>query len=108
MNNKCKGCQWYGKPYWSINNPCDNCPRETVEGKILEFSLCADLSIEELKQDIYKLEQENKQLKERIEYLERSNDRREDEILYLRQELIFDTKINELEKGEENEHRKDS
>ena len=29
--NKCKGCEWYGKPYWSIINPCDNCPREDVE-----------------------------------------------------------------------------
>jgi len=26
--NKCKNCQWYGKPYWSIINPCDNCPNE--------------------------------------------------------------------------------
>ena len=26
--NKCKGCEWYGKPYWSIINPCDNCPNE--------------------------------------------------------------------------------
>ena len=26
--NKCKNCQWYGKPYWSVINPCDNCNRE--------------------------------------------------------------------------------
>lgn len=26
--SKCKNCQWYGKPYWSIINPCDNCPNE--------------------------------------------------------------------------------
>lgn len=26
--NKCKNCQWYGKPYWSIINPCDSCPNE--------------------------------------------------------------------------------
>lgn len=25
---KCKNCQWYGKPYWSVINPCDNCDRE--------------------------------------------------------------------------------
>ena len=25
---KCKNCQWYGKPYWGIINPCDNCPNE--------------------------------------------------------------------------------
>ena len=26
--NKCKNCQWYGKPYWSVINPCDSCPNE--------------------------------------------------------------------------------
>ena len=26
--DKCKNCQWYGKPYWSIINPCDSCPNE--------------------------------------------------------------------------------
>ena len=26
--NKCKNCQWYSKPYWSIINPCDNCPNK--------------------------------------------------------------------------------
>ena len=26
--SKCKNCQWYGRPYWSIINPCDNCPNE--------------------------------------------------------------------------------
>ena len=26
--DKCKNCQWYGKPYWSIINPCDNCSNE--------------------------------------------------------------------------------
>lgn len=26
--SKCKNCQWYGKPYWSVINPCDNCERE--------------------------------------------------------------------------------
>lgn len=26
--SKCKNCQWYGKPYWSVINPCDNCDRE--------------------------------------------------------------------------------
>ena len=35
-----QNCQWYGKPYWSIINPCDNCPMEneyktiiTIDGK---------------------------------------------------------------------------
>ena len=26
--SKCKNCQWYGKPYWSIINPCDSCPND--------------------------------------------------------------------------------
>lgn len=33
--NKCKGCEWYGKPYWSIINPCDNCPRENTNIEII-------------------------------------------------------------------------
>ena len=41
--SKCKNCQWYGKPYWSIINPCDNCPMENVE----TFTVWQDPSIEE-------------------------------------------------------------
>lgn len=26
--SKCKNCQWYGKPYWSIINLCDSCPND--------------------------------------------------------------------------------
>ena len=33
--NKCKGCQWYGKPYWSVISPCDSCPREERYGEEL-------------------------------------------------------------------------
>ena len=32
---KCKGCQWYGKPYWSIINPCDNCPKDEINVQII-------------------------------------------------------------------------
>jgi len=34
--SKCKNCQWYGKPYWSIINPCDNCPMENVETFVIK------------------------------------------------------------------------
>lgn len=76
MNNKCKGCEWYGKPYWSVINPCDNCQRDNIqEVTRLEDLIMQNLCIR------------NEELKERVAYLERSNDRREDEILSLRQEL---------------------
>lgn len=35
--NKCKNCQWYGKPYWSIINPCDNCPNENDNMTIVQI-----------------------------------------------------------------------
>lgn len=44
--NKCKGCEWYGKPYWSIINPCDNCPRENTNVEII--TRWQDPTIEEL------------------------------------------------------------
>lgn len=50
--NKCKGCQWYGKPYWSIINPCDNCPRENTN--IETITRWQDPYIEELQQRINK------------------------------------------------------
>lgn len=34
---KCKNCQWYGKPYWSIINPCDNCPNENDYKTIVQI-----------------------------------------------------------------------
>ncbi len=47
--NKCKSCQWYGKPYWSIINPCDNCPREEiVEGNIIVFKEHIDKILDEV------------------------------------------------------------
>lgn len=50
--NKCKGCQWYGKPYWSIINPCDNCPRENTNIEII--TRWQDPTIEELQKRIDK------------------------------------------------------
>ncbi len=34
---KCKNCQWYGKPYWSIINPCDSCPNENDYKTIIQI-----------------------------------------------------------------------
>ena len=34
---KCKNCQWYGKPYWSIINPCDSCPNEIDYKTIIQI-----------------------------------------------------------------------
>ena len=49
--NKCKNCQWYGKPYWSIINPCDNCPMENVE----TFTHWVDPTIEQKDKEIERL-----------------------------------------------------
>lgn len=35
--SKCKNCQWYNKPYWSIINPCDSCPNENSNITIVEI-----------------------------------------------------------------------
>ena len=35
--SKCKNCQWYGKPYWSIINPCDSCPNEIDYKTIIQI-----------------------------------------------------------------------
>jgi len=51
--NKCKGCQWYGKPYWSIINPCDNCPRENTNVEII--TRWQDPTIEKYQKEIDRL-----------------------------------------------------
>ena len=51
--SKCKNCQWYGKPYWSIINPCDNCPMENVE----VFTSWVDPTTKELKEENESLKQ---------------------------------------------------
>ena len=51
--NKCKGCQWYNKPYWSIINPCENCPREETNVEIITRWI--DPTIEEKDKEIERL-----------------------------------------------------
>ena len=50
---KCKNCQWYNKPYWSIINPCDNCDRENTNMEIL--TRWQDPTINEYKKEIKRL-----------------------------------------------------
>ena len=62
--NKCKGCEWYGKPYWSIINPCDNCPRENTNVEIL--TRWQDPTIEELKTQLQQKENIIKEVRKYI------------------------------------------
>jgi hypothetical protein len=63
--NKCKGCEWYGKPYWSIINPCDNCPRENTNVEIL--TRWQDPTIEELKKQLQQKENIIKEVRDTLE-----------------------------------------
>lgn len=70
--NKCKGCKWYGKPYWSIINPCDNCPRENTNVEII--TRWEDPAIEELKTQLQQKENIINELEKYInEQMERSD-----------------------------------
>ena len=51
--SKCKNCQWYNKPYWSIINPCDNCPKENTNIEII--TRWQDTTIEEYQSEIERL-----------------------------------------------------
>ena len=50
---KCKNCEYYGKPYWSIINPCDNCPHE--ENDIVTITRWEDPTIEQQRKEIDRL-----------------------------------------------------
>ena len=28
--NPCQGCEYYNKPFWSVQSPCANCPRADI------------------------------------------------------------------------------
>ena len=68
--SKCKNCQWYGKPYWSIINPCDNCPMENVE----TFTVWQDPTIKEKDKEIERLYSIAKELREYIEFLKQTDE----------------------------------
>lgn len=73
MSEECIGCEWYGKPYWSIINPCSHCTKryknKTI--KVKNYSIKIDNKelydkIEQLKSQL----QEEKKIKEdAIEYV---------------------------------------
>ena len=87
--SKCKNCQWYGKPYWSVINPCDNCYREE---KINIFIDTEDME-ERYGEEIYKeyLEKENKRLNNIINSLEK----------WLKENNLYNTNDNILNKIKE-------
>jgi hypothetical protein len=70
--NKCKGCQWYGKPYWSIINPCENCFRENTnkEREIAEVKIIVSKEVyDEYKGTLQEqLEEKDKEI-ERLKYI---------------------------------------
>ena len=100
---KCKNCQWYGKPYWSIINPCDSCSsnEETTLVYKINMPMFQDGELERFDDNIHniaseftkmylkekdmilsqrlvmKLEEENTELQERIdkaiEYIEQQH-----------------------------------
>ena len=35
-NNPCMGCEYYMKPYWSIESPGKNCPRQSLFRECIE------------------------------------------------------------------------
>ena len=64
--SKCKNCQWYGKPYWSIINPCDNCDREDYY-KVMENYYTEDY-VKSLLQQIQKLTNNWNELEEYLNH----------------------------------------
>ena len=86
--DKCKNCQWYGKPYWSITNPCDNCPMENVE----TFTRWVDPTIKEKDKEIEKLNRIIEIKTNRIQELMKRLSKRQEKV----EEL--NNIINELEK----------
>lgn len=54
--SKCKNCEWYGKPYWSVINPCDNCNREDYY-KVMDTYYTEEY-VKSLLQEIERIEKE--------------------------------------------------
>ena len=90
--SKCKNCPWYGKPYWSIINPCDNCPNEndyktiiTIDGEPLFKEYLTD---EDIKKAMYEKIDFIVELKEKDKEIERLN--KTNIIMEKYLELIYD------------------
>ena len=86
---KCKNCQWYGKPYWSIINPCDSCPNENDNMTIVQIDgvpvFKEAITEEQLKEkSIFEITIEEKdkeidKLNNRIHALEKHNEKLQQE-----------------------------
>lgn len=37
--NPCIGCEYYGKPYWSVVSPCNNCPKTAIVRNVTAANL---------------------------------------------------------------------
>lgn len=57
---KCKNCQWYGKPYWSIINPCDSCSsnEETTLVYKINMPMFQDGELERFDDNIHNISSE--------------------------------------------------
>ena len=117
--NKCKNCQWYGKPYWSIINPCDNCPNENdyktiiqIDGepvfkeaiteeqlkKAMEGKSIFEITIEAKDKEIERLNKKIKEVREWIRIVQTDEDRKHLEPIISTDEL--DEILEILDKGE--------
>lgn len=56
--NKCKGCPWYNKAYWSIICPCDNCYKNEDVKLIIVPSTIVNLPTID-KEDIKNIDPDN-------------------------------------------------
>ena len=90
--SKCKNCQWYGKPYWSVINPCDNCDREDYY-KVMESYYTEDY-VKSLLQQIQELTNNWNELRQHIkEYLkewENSDDERVKGKCDMARDILYD------------------
>ena len=99
-SSKCKNCQWYGKPYWSIINPCDNCPNEndyktiiTIDGEPVFKETLTEEQIKKAMTDksIFEITIEEKA--KEIEQLQQELQRKDNEIKQLREDIVNHIKI---------------
>lgn len=75
MNKEeCMNCEWYGKPYWSIINPCANCNKRFNNKQVKNIKYSINFDKKELYKEIEQLQKENKQLKEKLNKYENPDD----------------------------------
>ena len=81
--SKCKNCEWFGKPYWSVINPCDRCPREIENNNIEIITRWQDPALDEKDKEIERLnniiKKIEKYIDEELEEFEEDDDKVIDE-----------------------------